>query len=160
MAAYYCLQTIIAHLPRFPAAAALLVVLPADIATEGAASDSSTGVPVRGVRLRLAAGFALVLGSSGCGTEDSSSEGALRLREVFIDTGGGLGTTIGDVRFGFVSSVSVSAAVVLLGRDDLVLALEVGDVLFGLAVVPTEAFCGCRLCGVAFDAGLRAELAA
>lgn len=80
------------------------------------------------------------------------------MRELFIDTGGGLGTTIGDVGFGLV--VSVSLAVVVVGRDDLVLALEVGDLLVGLAVLPTAALCAFRLFRVAFDAVLLAELAA
>lgn len=56
---------IVAHLPRFPAAAALLVVLSAVGVAEEAASGSSTGISVRGALLRLAAGFALVLGASG-----------------------------------------------------------------------------------------------
>ena len=59
------------------------------------------GGSARGARLRLAAGFALLLGVSGCGAAGSSSDGALRLREVLKDTGGGLGTTIGDAGFDF-----------------------------------------------------------
>jgi len=54
------------HLPFFPASAALLVVrLPVAGATEGAASGSVVGGSARGVLLRLAAGFALLLGTSG-----------------------------------------------------------------------------------------------
>ena len=54
------------HLPLSLAAAALLVVrLPVAGATVGALSGSVVGGSTRGVRLRLAAGFALLLGASG-----------------------------------------------------------------------------------------------
>lgn len=102
------------HLPPFPAAAALLVVrLPVAGAIEGALSGSTGGCSARGARLRLAAGFALLLGASGCGKAGSSRDGALRLREVLKDNGGGLGTTIGDAGFDFGCVVVFVVVVVL-----------------------------------------------
>ena len=135
------------HLPLFPAAAALLVVrLPVAGATE-AFSRSVVGGSARGARLRLAAGFKLLLGASGWGTAGSSKDGALRLREVLEDTGGGLGTTIGDAGFDFelVCVVVVVCEVVALDLPRVVgvlwfgvaaLAGVVFDLVFGVAVGP------------------------
>lgn len=106
------------HLPPFPAAAALLVVrLAVAGATEGALSGSVVGGSARGVRLRLAAGFALLLGASGWDTAGSSRDGALRFREVLKDTGGGLGTTIGDAGFDFEFVVVVVAELEFVAFD-------------------------------------------
>jgi hypothetical protein len=108
------------YLSPFPAAAALLVVL---LPAAGAGSGSLGGASARGVRLRLAGGFALLLeAASGRGKAGSSREGALRLREVLKDVGGGLGTTIGDTAFGFgvvmvVAVVGVAVVVERVGFD-------------------------------------------
>jgi hypothetical protein len=115
------------YLPPFPAAAALLVVrLPA----AGAGSGSLGGASAPGVRLRLAAGFALVLlgAASGRGKAGSSREGALRLRDVLEDVGGGLGTTIGETGFGFgvVMVVAVVVVVDVVERVDFDLPRVVG----------------------------------
>ena len=71
----------------------------------------------RGARLRLAAGFALLLGASGCGKAGSSRDGALRLREVLKDNGGGLGTTIGDAGFDLEFVFVVVAVLELVAFD-------------------------------------------
>jgi hypothetical protein len=121
-------QSFPSYLSPFPAAAALLVVR---LPTTG--SGSLGGGSARGVRLRLAGGFALLLlGASGKGKAGSSREGALRLREVLKDVGGGLGTTIGDTGFGL--GVVMVVAVVLVERVDFDLPRVVGVRLFGVDV--------------------------
>jgi hypothetical protein len=114
------LHPIPTYLPPFPAAAALLVVrLPAAVAGSGSLGG---GGSARGVRLRLAAGLTLLLevacGASGKGKAGSSREGALRLREVLKEVGGGLGTTIGDTGFGFGVAIVVPVVVEVVERVD------------------------------------------
>jgi hypothetical protein len=125
------------YLPPFPAAAALVVVrLPA----AGAGSGSLGGASARGVCLRLAGGSALELlgAASGRGKAGSSREGALRLREVLKEVGGGLGTTIGDTGFGFgvVMVVAVVGVVVVVERVgfDFDLPRVVGVRILGVEV--------------------------
>ena len=88
-----------------------MVRLPVARATEGALSSSVVGASGRGACLRLAAGLAPLLAASGCGIAGSSRDGALRFREILKDTGGGLGTTIGDAGFDFEFVVVVVAEV-------------------------------------------------